>query len=116
MSSPLNPPRGTHRALDCVRDTDPILTVQDHGSGRIGASFLPGHDASPWGDCGGKTQRHLATVSVRNAGSVVFPEEPENVAAHSETNHFGANQPTLRGRSIVQTDPFDPGVFSDEDS
>ena len=23
---------------------------------------------SPWGDRGGKTQRHLATVSVRNAG------------------------------------------------
>ncbi len=37
-------------ALDCVRDTDPILTVQEHGSGRIGASSLPGHDASPWGD------------------------------------------------------------------
>ena len=44
-------------ALDCVSDTDPILTVQEHGSGRIGASSLPGHDL-----------RHLATAPVRNAG------------------------------------------------
>ncbi len=32
------------RALDCVRVTNPILNVQEHASGRIGASSLPGHD------------------------------------------------------------------------
>ncbi len=55
------------RALDCVRATNPILNVQEHASGRIGVSSLPGHDL-----------RHLATVSGEKTGLVKVFLEPRD--------------------------------------
>ncbi len=53
------------RALDCVRATNPILNVQEHASGRIGVSSLPGHDL-----------RHLATVSGEKTGLTRISHHP----------------------------------------
>ncbi len=59
--------------------------MQEHASSRIADSSLPGHDASPWGDRGGKTQRHLATVSGEKCGLVPVIPEPivdRNIEQH----------------------------------